>query len=34
MSNIVRDQSRGNLVQNPQKLDKHAKKKEKKKKKK
>ena len=26
MSNIVRDQSRGNLVQNPQKLDKHAKK--------
>ena len=25
MSNIVRDQSRGNLIQNPQKLDKHAK---------
>ena len=30
MSNIVRDQSRGNLVQNPQKLDKHAKKERKK----
>ena len=30
MSNIVRDQSRGNLVQNPQKLGKHAKKERKK----